>query len=139
MTDPTAASALVARRALLETEPNPGGKQDYLIRLSGRVAGTDGALEASITVRYVPDKRVLTPEGFGRYFGALGLSDWLSLEALAVAMIDDLKNELVARWTQVAAERIDTPDGTTAHHAILIEDRQPRWDNPALLARIRDV
>lgn len=136
MTEPTAITDPMARRALLETDANPGGQQDYLIRLSGHVAG---ASRASVTVRYVPDKRVLTPKGFGRYVDALGRIDWPSLEALAVAMVEDLKNELVPRWTQVAAEHPDDPHSAIERHAVLIEDRQPRWDNPALIARIRDV
>jgi len=37
----------------------------------------------------------------------------------------------VPRWVQIVAARTGGTD-----HQVIIEDRQPKWDNPALLARL---
>lgn len=126
-----------ARRALLTTDANPGGGTDYVVRLSGRVDAAGGAVRARITLRYVPDRRILTPDGFRRYIESLGGGEWPSLEALAVTIVEDLNNEIVARWVQVLAASPHDPATAKEDHAILIEDRQPRWNNPALIARIQ--
>jgi 7-cyano-7-deazaguanine reductase len=47
-------------------------------------------------------------------------------------VLDDLNNELVPRWVELTVER-DAP----LPHRVVIEDRQPNWDNPQLMARLR--
>ena len=88
-------------------------------------------------MRYVPDKLIIDPAAFGRYLGALGTLPWESLEKVAVTILDDINNEVVARWVQVA---LSAPNGThpgVDSHGVMLEDRQPKWDNPALLSRLR--
>ena len=111
------------RRALLLTAPNPDARLDSVVTLGGRVA--EGA---SIRLRYVPDRLVLDATAFGRYLNAVPAV--ASLEALAAAILADVNDQAVPRWVEVAA--------TASHedHAVLISDRQPKWDNPALLARL---
>ena len=56
-----------------------------------------------------------------------------ALEDLEKELIEyDLNNELIPRWVQV------TVLGTSADmaHRVTLEDRQPRWDNAALLSRM---
>lgn len=116
------------RRDHLTTAPSPDARHDYLVELSGEpVAGT------RLTVRYVPDRLILTPPGFIAYLPALaGLEG--GLEALALGALDDLNNELVPRWAEITAERT-----APLPHRVVVEDRQPSWDNPALLARLRRI
>ena len=113
------------RRDLLSTTPNPDARHDYLVELTGEpMAGT------RLAVRYVPDRVVAEPQGFAAYLGAL--SDVAGgLEALALAVLDDLNNELVPRWAEVTAERTEP-----LPHRVVVEDRQPNWDNPQLFARM---
>jgi hypothetical protein len=41
---------------------------------------------------------------------------------------------LVPRWAEVTVERVlPTP------HRVVVEDRQPNWDNPHLFARMRPL
>ncbi len=126
---------LQERRRILLTRSNPSGRLDYVITLDGHVAGT--GLQASVRIRYVPDKLVLEPASLGAYLDALGAMAWESLEQAAAAVLDDFNNELVARWVQVAVSTPGAPAPGIDNHGVMLEDRQPRWDNPALLSRLR--
>ncbi|WP_448206592.1 hypothetical protein [Azospirillum sp. sgz302134] len=117
------------RRELLTTRPSPDARHDYLVELAGEPApGT------RLTVRYVPDRVVMEPGGFGAYLPALADLAAEGLEVLALAVLDDLNNELVPRWAEVTAERT-----TPLPHRIVVEDRQPTWDNPHLFDRMRKI
>ncbi len=112
-----------ARRANLECGPNPQARLDYVVELEGAVGG------ASVRVRYVPDREVVSADAFARYLAVVEGLAWETLEAMAAAVLDDVNNEAVPRWVQVTARR----DG----HAVMQEDRQPQWDNKALLSRLQ--
>ena len=126
----------MARRALLTTAANPDPRADFLVMLS--VVARPALGEISLTVRYVPDKLVLEPASLAAYGSAVDGVAWRDLESLAVAIRDDIANELVPRWLQtVAARRGETgADVGTTDHQVLLEDRQPGWDNPALLRSV---
>ncbi|WP_029007119.1 hypothetical protein [Azospirillum halopraeferens] len=112
------------RRTRLTTAANPDSRHDYLVRLAG--TPTPGT---RLAVLYVPDRWIVTAEGFAAYLKAL--ADPGPPEALALAVLDDLNNEVVPRWAEVRVER-DAPVG----HRVNVEDRQPGWDNPGLIARL---
>ncbi|MCP5369029.1 MAG: hypothetical protein H6907_12795 [Hyphomicrobiales bacterium] len=116
-----------ARRAALVTRPNPDRRHDYLVTLRGSL-GTG----AGLRLRYVPDKLVIEAPSLNAYLLRLADMDWKGLEHLAVCVLEDVNNETVARWIQV---EVTMGDGL-AGHSVLLEDRQPKWDNPALLARL---
>ncbi|HYG87602.1 MAG TPA: hypothetical protein VD978_15190 [Azospirillum sp.] len=110
------------RRERLATSANPDARHDYLVTLSGEPQpGT------RIELRYVPDRWVLDPAGFAVYLGELATFTG-GLEALALAVLDDVGNEAVPRWAEVRAER--------SAHRVVVEERQPTWDNPHLFARM---
>ncbi|OFX10609.1 MAG: hypothetical protein A2516_07645 [Alphaproteobacteria bacterium RIFOXYD12_FULL_60_8] len=123
------------RRSLLTTIGNPDGHVDYVTVLSGRLTG-EGTAQALVRVRYVPDRLILPPEVFVDYLRAVGRHDWPSLEACACAVREDVNNELVPRWVQVV---VSLPEDLTGclEHVVILEDRQPGWDNAALLARLK--
>lgn len=116
----------LSRRNLLVPRPDPAVRQDYLVTLEGKVSGR---WAAAVELRFVPDRLVLESGSFGAYLDAMGGLAWDSLEALAAAIQDDLRNELVPRWLLLAVE--------AGGHQVLFEDRQPKWDNPRLLARLK--
>lgn len=125
----------VHRREKLTTEENPDSRIDYVSTLEGALAWDAG--NARIVIRYVPDRIILRPDGIGTYMEALTQIDWKNLEALATAILDDINNEVVARWVQVTVFE-DAPDQDKVDaHSVMLEDRQPKWENDALLSRLR--
>src|SRR3546814_2470130 len=89
----------LARRALLATTEAPATRLDYLAFLTGEA----GPVE--IEISYVPDKRLLAPAAFSAYLAMTAGETEHALEALALAILDDVNNELVPRWVRVTARR----------------------------------
>jgi 7-cyano-7-deazaguanine reductase len=118
---------LHARRSHLRTADNPETRLDYVVFLEGSVGGV------RVRVRYVPDRRILIRPSLEEYFEAFGGRNDDRLEFTATTILHDLNNELVARWVQVS---VSISDGGGSRHQVTIEDRQPKWDNPGLLARL---
>ncbi|WP_439815546.1 hypothetical protein [Zavarzinia sp. CC-PAN008] len=128
----TFASEAGPRRARLRTSPNPRAGIDYLVQ-HGAVAG---ALHLDLT--YVPDGAVLQAGAFadwaaavlekgGQEKGEQAAGD-PGLEALAAVLLDDLDDVLLPRYLDLAVAQ--------GAHRVRFILRQPRWDNPALLALI---
>ncbi|MBI1776597.1 MAG: hypothetical protein HYR63_14725 [Proteobacteria bacterium] len=123
------------RRRLLASEPNPSGQVDYVVRLEADL-GTVGKNDLSVRLCYVPDRDILQPAALETYLALLSQQPWLSLEAMTLAMLDDLNNEIVPRWTMIeirAGKRAGMPQAV--EHSVVVEDRQPGWSNPELLAQ----
>lgn len=125
------------RREKLKTGPNPGSRLDYVIKLEGHVPPSSGRGQISVSLKYVPHRMVLEPASFGNYLETLGSTAWPSLEEVAVAILEDINNEVVARWVQASIAASDVEHPGIDSHGVMLEDRQPKWDNPALLSRLR--
>lgn len=125
------------RRRRLKTMPGPESRVDYLVTLSGNFDARGLAGDVEAVLRYAPDRLVLRPEGFHDYLQVMGGHPWAGLEDLAVAMLADLNSELVPRWVRVSLA--SRPRGAGENQRVVIEDRQPEWDNPALTARLEPV
>jgi len=127
---------VLERRGHLKTLANPGGKIDYVAGLQGTVQAFGHGKATRVAIHYVPDRAIVEPAAFGRYLETLTSVEWGSLEELATAILGDFSNELVARWMRVV---MTSPEGAypgVGTHQVMIEDRQPGWDNPALLSRV---
>ena len=128
---------ILERRNLLATERNPDSKLDYVISITGHMA-TFGEVDSSaVHLRYVPDKVILNPAAFGRYLDTLGALESATLEDAAAAVLNDVNNELIARWVQVSISAPDQTHPGIDRHEVLLEDRQPNWDNAGLLSRLK--
>ena len=125
---------LIQRREKLITGANPDQRMDYVSTLSGTLVWGDG--RAQVTVRYVPDKLVLVSDSLGPYLVGLEETPWESLEALATAIMDDIINELVARWIQIGIAAPTSNAPGVEGHSVMLEDRQPKWENGSLLSRL---
>ena len=122
------------RRALLTTADNPDATLDYIAGLQGSLQAFSLAMPTRIGVHYVPDRMIVEPSAFGRYLEALTVMDWESLEALATTILGDFNNQLVARWARVVATASEEAYPGVGAHEVMVEDRQPSWDNEALLS-----
>ncbi|MDF1749953.1 MAG: hypothetical protein P1V34_13860, partial [Alphaproteobacteria bacterium] len=117
--DAAIVKARMERQASIETTRNPLPRVDYLCKVMGK-SGDDSA---TVTLRYVPDKLLIQEDAFGIYLSALPETE--TLESLSAMVLDDLNNELVPRFLQIRVTA--SRDGLDAGHAVLIEDRRPRW------------
>ncbi len=124
------------RRALLKTRDNPDSALDYVTGLEGALQAFGQGMATRIRVKYVPDRAIVEPAGFGRYLETLTATEWGSLEELATTILSDFNNQLVARWVRVEVMAPEEAYPVIGTHQVMIEDRQPDWDNPALLSRL---
>jgi len=125
------------RRSLISTARNPDARIDYVADLDGQIPGAGGVEPMLVSLRYVPDRLVLVPASYGAYLDALQDNDWSSLEHVAVTVLDDINDEVVARWVQVRISGPESGHADILRHNVLVEDRQPGWDNQALLSRLK--
>ena len=134
---PETSAAPRNRRQLVRTAPNPDPGSDYLVRFEIETTPSFALGPLRFVTRYVPDKLLLEPSCLGDYFHALTQPEWPTLEAMALAMRDDLGNEVIPRWIEIVVSPARA-SLETARHSVLVEERQPQWDNPNLLARLGD-
>jgi 7-cyano-7-deazaguanine reductase len=128
-----ATDPLHLRRALLAPKAAPRTEYEYIVTLT-RALKPKKLTEASatLTLRYIPDRLLLSPPALKKYAAAVEKEPHASLEALADLITGDLHNELIPLFLEV--ELVLEEDGTL--HRVLRQERQPDWDNPGLLARL---
>jgi hypothetical protein len=126
----TGADAIRRRRDLITGHPHPGPHHECLVTLTAPLAAG-----LALSLRYVPDRTVLDAPSWDRYTAALDPAD--APETLAVAVLDDINNELVPRWVQVVVERTHpTAEAGAPRHHVVVEDAQPDWIDNGILARL---
>lgn len=123
---------LAERRRHLRTTANPDQRQDYVVSLTGALRLDFLGRPVGATMRYVPDTLTLERAAFTAYLDALSAAQWASLEAVATTMLADVNNELVPRWVYVRL----AAEGDGERYSVTLEDRQPHWKNPSLLAHL---
>ena len=128
----------IQRREILQPVANPGGGRDYVVTLRERLVLENQGGAMQVTLRYVPDRQLLEPANFTTYLAGLAPIPWETLEAAAVAILDDVANELVPRWAQVTL-RGTAPGEAPSSHEISLEESQPGWRNDDLLYRLPPV
>jgi len=128
-----------ARRSLLQGRPNPGGGADYVSGLQGTLTPKSPTGSLDVTIRYVPGKLVLAPESFEDYLHLLEELDWPTLEDLATAIVKDISNEMLTRWSQVNVKSAQSGLDHVATHEVTVEDQQPGWRNDDLIFRLPPI
>ncbi len=124
------------RRALIETLPNPRSSPDYVMEVTEDIGEPD-THALRITLRLVPDKLIVQPRTLPGYLSALWETKTDSLEETAALLLEDLSDQAVPRWIEVrVAKALSRGVG---EHAVVLEDCQPNWSNPSLLARLRPL
>lgn len=132
----------VTRRQTLTGTANPSDRMEYIVTLFGSIAIESVAKNVALKIRYIPDKSILERKAFEAYLRVLEQTAWPNLEDLAAAILDDMNNEIISRWIQIelttegTAPKADGGEMEFGDYTVLIEDRQPKWDNPVLLSRI---
>ena len=122
-------------RETLRTRPNPNREVDYVVILAGTVRPLGVAAPLSLTLSYIPDRLIVESGEWRRYLTELSARTVSTLEELAAQILSDTNNEVVPRWLSVVV--CGAGDGPL--HKVVIEDRQPKWDNPDLLRRLPHI
>ena len=125
------------RRNLIKSATNPDIKLDYVISISSHLITREGYENSVVNLRYVPDKLIISPESFGYYLKELGMLEWKTLEDVAATILNDINNELIARWLQIIISAPEKIYRDIDFHRVLIEDKQPNWNNAELLSRLK--
>lgn len=125
----------VARLGLLRQHSNPRSDIDYIVALDGSMRDAGGYGRCRVRLTYVPDKLLLDADAFATYLAAFDDAEATRIETLALAILDDIGNEIVPRWAQVV---VSQPHGEAGAgmQCVIVEDRQPNWDNARILARL---
>ncbi|NQY82224.1 MAG: hypothetical protein HRT36_04195 [Alphaproteobacteria bacterium] len=112
----------VARQEAINIVATTPLRPEALLRTEGRYNASH-----EVRIRYVPDRYRLPEGSFQNYLLTLPDTVWHDISESAFVIMDDLSNQLVPKWIQVMVQ--------TATDAALVEDRQPQWQNAALLSR----
>jgi 7-cyano-7-deazaguanine reductase len=129
---PAAGNDRARRQERLTFRANPRNNLDYVMMLEGCVAHHGH----HVHLTYVPDKLVLAAESFGVYLAAFDAGAPPMIELVAFDILDDINNEIVPRWVQVIVTAPHDGPGPQPQK-VIVEDRQPNWDNPRVLAHLR--
>lgn len=123
-------------RTRFPTNTNPRINRDFVITLKATIplVHRDGGVrrDVHVRIRYVPDRLICEVAQMTPYFNALDGHGWASIEELANTIADDFSNELIPRWINVSLSLLT--DGI--EHSAHVMDKQPLWDNPALIQRL---
>ncbi len=132
------AQMVQSRRSLVRTRPASVTSHDYLIDLKIKLTPDYGSNPLSLLLRYVPDRDLLRNNAMREYWRFVEATEWAAESELALAILEDLNNELIPRWLQVQI-RDDNLSDYVQGVMITVEDRQPGWHNQYLLSRIGQV
>ncbi len=120
------------RRLLLSSEPNPDRRLDYVSSLGASINASVTGSVVQFRVSYVPDQLILVPTSLNDYLEKTGALQWPSLEEFAVTVLNDINDELIARWIEVSF----TAEADGRHHEVMLEERQPQWQDQGILSRL---
>lgn len=111
---------------------NPNRVHDYIVDIKARIGK-----EKKITLRYVPDENIIQPEKFCEYVNIFTGEE--NLEKIAGAIIEDLNNEFLPRWIRVTVSEKSEKKEQSFSQRVIIEDRQPGWQNSELMEKLKAV
>ena len=123
---------------------NPVSGLDYLRQERALLPTSFSSGKGELVLRYVPDRYILKPGTFETILHETATQmDEASAHdpqiQLTWQVMHRLNDDLIARWIQVLLRvpvASASPEEKTMDIAVLFEDRQPRWKNPALLANL---
>lgn len=133
-------SEIDQRRSTLTTVANPDRAIDYIITLSGRLIIEGLSEPIRYRIRYVPDQVILDARSMADYAAVVRGQPWPSFEEAALALNADFHDRTVPRWVEIYCETRRPGDARVSSesvYSIILSERQPDWNNPTLLARLR--
>lgn len=134
----SSATSIHDRREQLAFSPAPASNRDYITTLRGQLDGAAFDLKTiHLEVRFVPDRYVVSANHFNAYLAHLNTWPFDTLESLCAALRDDFANVLIGKWTQVTVIGESINKHGCQEQQVVMEDRQPKWNNTTLLDRLK--
>lgn len=115
------------RRGLIQLLSMPQPRHDAVVVMSAPVA------HGTVRLRYVPDRYLIDPETFATYLESLPLTLQDHVLVWAQMILEDVNDQVIPCWLEVKLDR--AVDMKPVEQAI-IEDKQPRWQDPGILGRL---
>jgi hypothetical protein len=122
-------SDAISPESLLKSRANPRIGLDYVVAHAVPLTASG----SRISLRYVPDKLLVDERSLAAFLASLAKAGPGAPEVTALAILDELNNEIVPRWVQIA---VSGGDGGQPAQTVIVEDRQPNWENPGFLERL---
>jgi len=128
MADPS----LSANKDILSSSSNPYRNKTYTVSVTQEVRLNQQAYLFGL--RYVPDKLLLNHEGLATYLKQKFAGEATKAEILAHDILEDITNHIIPKWIEINLVNEENTHGQNIW--VTIEDRQPDWQNDALLKRL---
>ena len=117
------------RQEAIHFTANPNSSIDYLVQFDCTMVCANRSL--SLSIRMVPDRWVMEDACLQNYIALLSASV-APIETLANQILADLLNTLIPRFLHV---ELCHKQGNQSHRVVM-EEKQPKWNNAGLLARL---
>jgi 7-cyano-7-deazaguanine reductase len=115
--------------SLLTTRSNRRQALAYIVSLSGELR----TARQQVRMRYMPDKLLVERSSFSNFLVSLDTAEFSAPEDLAFSILEEMNNEIVPRWIQIA---VGNGDDNGPTETVTVEDCQPNWETPDLLRRL---
>lgn len=119
-------------RGMLTSKPNPNRHKTYIVSIAQPISLN--RQDFMFGLRYVPDKLILDHGALAPYLKQVSDLDHAEAENLAPHILEDIMDQIVPRWIEINLRHEENKFGQNV--LITMEDRQPGWDQEALLKRL---
>ncbi len=123
---------MTAARDILSSSPNPHRHKNYVVAITQEITINQQAYLFGL--RYIPDKILLNHQGLAGYLEQILTNAPAEPEILAHNILEDVSNEIIPKWIEINLLQEENKSGQNI--LIIIEDRQPHWENDRLLNRL---
>lgn len=122
----------IASKETLASFQNPYRNKTYTVSIVQEI--TLGSQTFLFGLRYAPDKLLIDHEGLAGYLEQIVAHNPKKAEILAHDILEDVMNQIIPKWIEVNLRQ--NPNKFGQNILITIEDRQPGWEEDALLKRL---
>ena len=125
----------VWRQSHLEVSPAPKSMVAYVCSIAYNGDSNENGLSLHVFLHFIPDCFTLSHQQLKKHIlFCIPMLAHCNLNEYMLCLLDDLNDILIPKWLQLSVQM--RQENNHLVESFLIEDRQPRWDHPSLLARI---
>lgn len=122
-------------RNILSSTANPYRNKSYTVSLIQEITLNQQVFLFGL--RYVPDKLLLDHEALANYLEQILADKPEKAEILAHDILEDIMDQTIPKWIEISLRQKENQFGQNI--LVTIEDRQPGWEEDALLRRLPPI